>query len=199
VVITGEPDMKQVLEMWQRFPNQWSASTWLIPGQYNCRFYTGNQRNIVHYGPATINGVTDYGLDRAFRVEVNRAELPRSSLKILLVQDHLDTLTAYAKLLRRDGYVVFAADGYQAAVNVARQEQIDLAICDIGLWDGDGCKLLKELQKLQPVKAIAVTGLMLENEVVQYRDAGFDAVFPKPLDLSRISDAIAELSHFGQP
>ena len=47
---------------------------------------------------------------------------------------------------------------------------MDLAICDIGLWDGDGCKLLKELQKLQPVKAIAVTGLMLEDEVVQYRD-----------------------------
>jgi len=199
VVIKGEPDMTQVVEMWQRYPNQWSASTWLTPGNYSCRFYTGNDHNIVHYGPATINAVTDHGMDREFSVQITQGALVPSSVNILLVEDHLDTLKSYAKLLRMDGHVVFTADGYQAAVQVAQRERVDLAICDIGLWDGDGCKLLKELQKLQPVKAIAVTGLMLEDEVVQYRDAGFDAVFPKPLNLSNISYAIAELSNMGQP
>jgi hypothetical protein len=29
----------QVVEMWNGYTNHWSASTWLAPGQYRCRFY----------------------------------------------------------------------------------------------------------------------------------------------------------------
>jgi CheY-like chemotaxis protein len=72
---------------------------------------------------------------------------------------------------------------------------VDLAICDIGLWDGSGCDLLKELKKLQPMKAIAVTGFILPDEIEDYREAGFASVLPKPLQHSRLQSAVSELSH----
>ena len=114
-------------------------------------------------------------------------------ITILLVEDNLTTLAASAKLLRMDGYLVHVAEGYQTAMNVAKQERLDLAICDINLWDGDGCDLLTELQKLQPVRAIAVTGYTLPDETEHYHDAGFSMVLRKPIHHSEIISAISLL------
>jgi CheY-like chemotaxis protein len=105
----------------------------------------------------------------------------RPKLTILVVEDNIVSLMTLARLLKMDGHVVRTADGYQAALDVARKVRLDLAVCDIKLWDGNGCDLLKELQKLQQLKAIAVTGFALADEVAQYRSAGFGAVLPKPL------------------
>jgi CheY-like chemotaxis protein len=110
------------------------------------------------------------------------------------VEDHSDTLLVFAKLLRMEGYNVWTADGYQAALDVAKRERLDVAICDIALWDGNGCDLLRDLLKLQPLKAIAVTGFTLADEVDHYRNAGFAEVLPKPLDPSRIIAAIDRLT-----
>jgi CheY-like chemotaxis protein len=78
-----------------------------------------------------------------------------------------------------------------SALQVAKGNRVDFAICDINLWDGDGCDLLTELQKLQSIKAIAVTGYTLPEETEHYRDAGFAAVLHKPVRHSEISSAIA--------
>ena len=121
------------------------------------------------------------------------------TFNILLVEDHADTLMAYSKLLRVDGHTVFTADGYQAAIDLVKKERIDLAVCDIALWDGNGCDLLKELQKIQKLKAIAVTGFTLADEVDNYRAAGFDAVLPKPLQLAQITLLISGLQSSSQP
>jgi hypothetical protein len=93
-----------------------------------------------------------------------------------------------------NGYTVRTADGYQAALEAANIERFDIAICDIALWDGDGCDLLKELQKLQTLQAIAVTGFTLDEEVEHYREAGFAAVLPKPVDPSQVIAAISRLT-----
>jgi two-component system cell cycle response regulator len=113
---------------------------------------------------------------------------------ILVVEDNVDSLMAISRLLRADGHTVHTADGYQAALDVARRERVDLAVCDIALWDGNGCDLLRDLQKLQAMKAIAVTGFALSDEVVQYRSAGFAAVLPKPLRHSQLTSAIYQLA-----
>lgn len=113
---------------------------------------------------------------------------------ILVVEDNVDSLMAISRLLRADGHTVHTADGYQAALEVARRERFDLAVCDIGLWDGNGCDLLKELQKLRPVKAIAVTGFTFPDEAVDFRQAGFSAVLPKPLQHSQLKSAVSFLS-----
>jgi CheY-like chemotaxis protein len=92
------------------------------------------------------------------------------------------------------GCTVRTADGYQAALEAAKIERFDVAVCDIALWDGDGCDLLKDLQKLQTLQGIAVTGFTLDEEVEHYREAGFAAVLPKPVDPSQVIAAISRLT-----
>jgi CheY-like chemotaxis protein len=133
-------------------------------------------------------------MDSVVSVGIPRETIASQPVNILLVEDDLDTLTVYSRLLRMDGHIVHTADGYRAAMDVARRERVDLAVCDIRLWDGDGCDLLGELQKLQPMKAIAVTGFALPDEVEDYRAAGFTAVLPKPLEPSQLQSAISQLS-----
>ncbi len=70
-------------------------------------------------------------------------------------------------------------------------KRLDLAICDINLWDGDGCDLLEELKKLQPLKAIAMTRYTLPEETEHYREAGFGVVLHKPAAHSEMLSAIA--------
>jgi CheY-like chemotaxis protein len=72
-------------------------------------------------------------------------------------------------------------------------ETLDLAICDINLWDGDGCDLLQELRDIQPLQAIAVTGYTLPEETEHYREAGFAVVPHKPTAHSEIISAISLL------
>jgi CheY-like chemotaxis protein len=199
VVLKAEHRQTYVIEMTKEYANRWSASKELPAGEYLCRFYCGTERNtVVFHGPANINGIADYGIDRTFSIQIAQQEIAPSAVNILLVEDQLDTLEACARLLRMDGHVVFTADGYRAALQVAEKEQLDLAICDIGLWDGDGCELLKQLRRLQPLNAIAVTGHTLEQEAAQYLDAGFAAVLWKPLQHSNLADAIFELNQMGQ-
>jgi len=133
-------------------------------------------------------------MDAVIVVRDKHEEIVPKSATILLVEDDIDSLKAYTKMLRMIGHTVLPADGYQAALDVAQHERVDLVVCDIGLWDGDGCDLLKELRKLQPLKAIAVTAHALEDEAEDYRAAGFSAVLPKPIQNSELEFAVSQLS-----
>jgi CheY-like chemotaxis protein len=191
LVVKGGNREPLVIEMLKTSPNVWSASTTLIPGEYRCRYYCGDEGNVAYYGPARIDGSTDDGMDAVVSIPSSAEPYHSRPVSILLVEDDAPTLVASAKLLRMEGHIVHTADGYQAAIEVAGKERIDLAVCDIRLWDGSGNDLIKELQKLQPLKAIAITGFTLADEVEEYREAGFAAVLPKPLQYSQLQSAVA--------
>jgi CheY-like chemotaxis protein len=192
-VIKSEDADPIVVEMSEGNSNHWSATVSLTPGEYHCRFYCGDDRGVYYFGPANINGSREDGMDALVSIKTHENALSPRPLHILLVEDNLDTLRAYAKLLRADGYVVHTADGYQTALAVTKKERIDCAVCDINLWDGDGCDLLRELQKLQPLKGVAVTGYTLPDETELYRDAGFGVILSKPASHLQITSAIAEV------
>jgi two-component system CheB/CheR fusion protein len=115
-------------------------------------------------------------------------------LRILVVDDHVDTAQMLTRLLSRSGYVVRYATGFDSAITAARTERFDLLLCDIGLPDGDGCDLLGQVLALYPVKAIAVTGYGLPNEIDKFKTAGFHAILMKPYDFDRIGEAIAKVT-----
>ena len=194
LVVNSEKDETQVVEMWNGYSNHWSVSVWLMPGKYRCRYYCGDDKHVVYTGPAHLNGNADDGMDGLVSVDNARGAMTLNATSILLVEDNLATLLATEKLLRKDGYVVHIAEGYQTALDVAKKQRVDLAICDINLWDGNGCDLLRELRELQPIQAIAVTGYTLPDETEHYREAGLAAVLRKPVHHSEISSAIANLT-----
>ena len=194
LIVNGGKSEPLVVEMRRESPNVWSASVCLFPGKYRCRYYCGDQRNVAYYGPASIDGSTVDGMDAVVSVESPAEPIRAQRVSILLVEDDLDALRAYARFLRTDGHIVYTADGYQAALDVAQREQVDFAVCDIRLWDGNGCDLLTELRKLQSMKAIAVTGFASHEEREDYREAGFAAVLAKPLEHSQLESAVSHLS-----
>ncbi len=194
LVISGDAPDSRVLEMWQGYPNHWSASVWLLPGEYRGRYYCGDDTYVFYHGPATLGrGPTD-GMDGIVSIAAPPAAHPPEALHVLIVEDNLTSLMAMEKLLQRDGYVVHIAEGYQTAIATAKTNLVHLAICDIKLWDGDGCDLLAELRRLQPMMAIAVTGYTLPEETEHYRNAGFGVVLRKPVHPSEITSAIDLLS-----
>jgi DNA-binding response OmpR family regulator len=110
--------------------------------------------------------------------------------RILLVDDYADTAQAYARLLRRDGFDVSIATDCQTARVAAAQSEFDLLVCDLGLPDGDGCDLLRELRQRQHLAGIAVTGSGMGEDYRRSREAGFLFHLLKPIQIDALSAAI---------
>jgi signal transduction histidine kinase len=112
------------------------------------------------------------------------------AVRILLVDDHEDTLEFMSRFLTLCGHEVAHASTYRAALSVARQQKFDLVISDLGLPDGNGYELMRALQALSPVKGIALSGYGMIADVEDSLTAGFSAHLTKPCDLSVLTATI---------
>ena len=66
------------------------------------------------------------------------------SLRILVVEDHSETLQALSRLLSHFGHEISVADGAQNAMNMIDSKEFDVVLCDIVLPDGSGYDLIAE-------------------------------------------------------
>ncbi|PZR75431.1 MAG: hypothetical protein DLM73_05210 [Chthoniobacterales bacterium] len=115
-------------------------------------------------------------------------------LRILVVDDHQDTLRSLKLLLTRLGYEVLSAENMTDALRLAGLEQFDLLLSDIGLPDGSGHELIRRIRKTRSVKAIAVSGFGMDEDVLRSRDAGFFDHLTKPVSIERLQEAIDQLT-----
>ena len=124
-----------------------------------------------------------------------RSELPASkkAVRILLVDDHEDTLEFMGRFLTLSGHQVVTAATYEKALTVGRQEKFDLVISDLGLPDGSGYELMRALQSLSPVKGIALSGYGMKADVDRSLAAGFSIHLTKPCDLSVLNTTIEKV------
>lgn len=115
------------------------------------------------------------------------------SKKILIVDDDADIRIGLNARLRASGYeTAFAEDGV-GALAVARKEDPDLILLDIGLPGGDGFVVLKRLRShttlgLKPV--IVLTAREPETTEKQALEEGAVAFFQKPADNQALLSAI---------
>jgi CheY-like chemotaxis protein len=100
---------------------------------------------------------------------------------ILLVEDHKDSATALTLLLRGGGFSVSHAGTVESAKREFATQPCDVMLCDVGLPDGDGCELLREMIAVRPVCAIAITGFEMEEDIERCKAAGFAAHMTKPI------------------
>ena len=115
-------------------------------------------------------------------------------LRILLVEDHVDTSRAMSRLLARVGHHVRTAGTVRAAVDAARADPVDLVISDLGLPDGTGHDVMRLVSELRPVRGIALSGYGSEDDIRRSHDAGFDTHLTKPTDIQRLLETIEQLS-----
>jgi signal transduction histidine kinase/CheY-like chemotaxis protein len=116
------------------------------------------------------------------------------SIQILLVDDHKDTVTTLKHLLTRIGYRVTTAETFHEALQLAATNDFDLLVSDIGLPDGNGFELLKEIRKRRQIDAIALSGFGMEDDVQKSREAGFADYLIKPINLDRLQSAIRQVA-----
>jgi PAS domain S-box-containing protein len=116
---------------------------------------------------------------------------PARSLRILLVDDHPDTLGTLARMLRRAGHEVTTAISVASALEAASTGPYDLLISDVGLPDGSGVDLMR---RLHPLPGIALTGYGMESDIAKSREAGFLAHLTKPVDPGRLEGLIRQVS-----
>lgn len=111
---------------------------------------------------------------------------PPARRRILLVEDHLPTSSALTHLLVRRGYeVVNATCATEARATVGR-ETFDLLISDLGLPDGTGYELMRELGDGTDLVGIALTGYGMDDDVNRSRAAGFSAHLTKPVRIQEL-------------
>jgi signal transduction histidine kinase/CheY-like chemotaxis protein len=118
----------------------------------------------------------------------------RIHLRVLLVDDHTDTMRVMSRILTRWGLRLTCAGRISEALQAASKETFDLLISDIGLPDGSGCELVTQLHKTQPIPAIALSGFGMDTDIHRSLDAGFSAHLTKPVNLERLQEAIIRLT-----
>jgi PAS domain S-box-containing protein len=109
---------------------------------------------------------------------------------VLLVEDHADTRRTMTHLITAFGCRVTSAGSVKDALAMADLQRFDLVVSDIGLPDGSGTDLLRQLKARHPVRAIALSGYGMEEDLQKSRAAGFDAHLTKPIDLHTLEETI---------
>jgi PAS domain S-box-containing protein len=114
--------------------------------------------------------------------------------RILLVEDHTDTRVVLSRLLASLGFLVLAAGSVREALDLAQREKVDLLVSDIGLPDGSGVDLMRELKQRQPIKGIALSGFGQADDLRRSAEAGFLKHLTKPVSFATLREVIAKLA-----
>jgi PAS domain S-box-containing protein len=114
-------------------------------------------------------------------------------LRLLIVDDHANTLQSLRHLLKRRGHEVVTAGNVTDALSAASRETFDLVISDLGLPDGSGTELMEKLRDTYGLRGIALSGYGLEDDLVRTQKAGFVAHLVKPVQFAELHSIITSL------
>jgi CheY-like chemotaxis protein len=123
---------------------------------------------------------------------------------LLLVEDHPDTAQVLARMLRRAGYHVTVATSVAQALaateaafisieETGRKRPVQLVISDLGLPDGSGNDLMRQLRERHQLRGLALSGFGMEDDVRRSAAAGFARHLTKPVEVGVLLHAIREL------
>lgn len=111
-------------------------------------------------------------------------------LSVLVVEDHDSTRVQLHRMLVRRGFQVTCARNVAEARDALEGGNFQLLLCDIGLPDGFGYELLKEIGNVKGMAAVAVSGYGTKADVRRAHDAGFCLHVRKPITAEALDMAI---------
>ena len=124
-------------------------------------------------------------------VETPRSNGCKRPCRVLVVEDHVDSATMLATFLSFEGYLVRVAYNADMALEIAREFQPEVCLCDIGLPKTSGYELARLLRSQLPeILLISVTGWVREQDRERSKDAGFSHQMDKPVELEELSKLI---------
>jgi CheY-like chemotaxis protein len=125
-------------------------------------------------------------------------------LKILVVDDDLDTRELLDWVLRRAGAEVASAESAREALEALEKERFHILISDIAMPEEDGYALLRKVRALPAehggrIPAIALTAHSLVQDRLQSLRAGFQSHVPKPVVPEELVEVVTSIIHLRRP
>lgn len=120
-------------------------------------------------------------------------------LRVLLVDDSVDSVNLLGMVLRQIGYEVRIANDGASALAIAPEFIPHVVFMDIGLPGMNGYEAAKELQKistLEKTTLVALTGYGQEKDREKAFSTGFNHHFVKPVEVHDIDNFLRRVEPF---
>ncbi len=139
--------------------------------------------------------------DRSAPPAATGAAVNARSLHVLLVEDHPDTAQQLTRLLERAGHEVTWAGSIREAREFLAQSEpetnqrgFNILISDLGLPDGSGHELMRDLASARRMPGIALSGYGMKADIEHSMEAGFSRHITKPVDWQELKVAIQKIA-----
>ncbi len=122
--------------------------------------------------------------------------LATAQRKILIVEDDADIRGLLSVRLRQGSYETAVATDGMSALTVARREQPDLIVLDLGLPAGDGYTVMERMRaitSLTDVPVIVITARDAATNREKAASFGAVAFVEKPIDFDQLLETIDAL------
>ena len=127
-----------------------------------------------------------------------------NDLRVLVVDDDPATREVVSEMLGRTGAMVRVAVSAASAMEVVETFGPQVILCDIAMPGEDGYSFIRGLRargsaRGGDIPALALTALAGEEDRLRARAAGFQMHLAKPVDITRLMQAVVELSRNVRP
>jgi PAS domain S-box-containing protein len=115
---------------------------------------------------------------------------PKAPLRVLLVEDHVETALLLKAILENSGHRVAVAGDVMSAIGHAESMPFDIIVSDIGLPDGTGYDLMRRIHQRYRIPGVALSGYGMDDDLQQSREAGFADHIIKPVDVHQLESVM---------
>jgi len=105
---------------------------------------------------------------------------------VVVIEDEAQIRRFVRTALEAEGWRVFEAGGVKQGLVEAGTRRPDLLILDLGLPDGDGVELLRDLRTWSGVPVIVLSARSDESDKIAALDAGADDYLTKPFGVGEL-------------
>ena len=104
----------------------------------------------------------------------------------ILIEDEVQIRRFVHTALQSEGWQVFEAPTLAQGLSQTATRKPEIVILDLGLPDGDGIELIRDLRSWSSVPIIVLSARTQENEKVKALDAGADDYLTKPFGVAEL-------------
>ena len=119
------------------------------------------------------------------------------SRRILVVEDETKTADYLRNGLAESGYVVEVAASGPDGWHLARENQYDLVVLDLGLPGVDGWRILEDIRSRSEIPVLVLTARGLLYDKLRSFDLGADDYLVKPFQFAELLARVRRLLHRG--
>jgi len=120
--------------------------------------------------------------------------MEKTKVRVLVVDDHRDTVDCFSMMLEMWGYTTATAFDGITALDIADSFDPDIVLLDLAMPEMDGLEVARRLRErgsLHPRYLVAVTGYGRPQDKIRAYEAGIECYLLKPVDEATLKAVLA--------